>query len=439
MNSLWTKTVQLPSFSALNKDLQTDVLVIGGGIAGLLCADRLRRLGLNVVVAEADTVARGVSARTTAKITTQQGGIYHRLEKDQGILAAKRYYAANREAMDEYRAYAAQFDFEYKECDALLYSTNERLRLSAELAALRRVGGEAKWADKLPISLSVAGALRLPCQAQMNPLLFIKELLNGLTVYEHTRVREIHGHTAVTDGGNSVTAQAIIVATHFPFLNCHGGYFLKLYQHRSYVIAVENAPSFDEMLWSEDQNGITLRRYGKYLLIGGGGHRTGKPEQAWKAVEDFARQYFPEATIKYRWATQDCMSLDGVPYVGRYSKSLPAVYVATGFNGWGMTGAMTAALLLAAEIGGKPKEWATLFEPSRRIWHAQLAVNAGESVLGLLTPRAPRCPHLGCALKWNPFEHSWDCGCHGSRFAEDGRLLNGPATDNLTLWKKKSR
>ena len=237
MESLWPKTVELPSFPALQKDLQTDVLVIGGGIAGLLCADRLRRLGINVVVAEANTVACGVSSHTTAKITAQHGGIYHRLERSRGLSAAKQYYAANHEAMEEYRAYAEQFDFEYQECDAFLYSTNNRLELSAELAVLRRAGGKAEWARQLPISLPVAGALRLPQQAQMNPLLLMKELLNGLTVYEHTRVREVRGHTAVTDGGFSITAQAIVVTTHFPFLNCHGGYFLKLYQHRSYVIA----------------------------------------------------------------------------------------------------------------------------------------------------------------------------------------------------------
>ena len=125
------------------------------------------------------------------------------------------------------------------------------------------------------------------------------------------------------------------------------------------------------------------------------------------------------------------MSLDSVPYIGQYSKNTPDFYVATGFNKWGMTSSMVAAELLTDLILGKPNDFADLFSPSRSMLRPQLAVNGFESVVGLLTPSKKRCPHLGCALKYNKAEHSWDCPCHGSRFSESGRVLDNPANGNL--------
>lgn len=125
------------------------------------------------------------------------------------------------------------------------------------------------------------------------------------------------------------------------------------------------------------------------------------------------------------------MSLDGIPYIGRYSKNTPHLFVATGFNKWGMTGSMVAARLLADLVQGRENPNAALFSPSRSMLHGQLGINALEAAKSLLTPTKPRCPHLGCALKWNPREHSWDCPCHGSRFAENGKCLDNPATGDL--------
>ena len=148
-------------------------------------------------------------------------------------------------------------------------------------------------------------------------------------------------------------------------------------------------------------------------------------------LEEFAHRHYPGSRVKYRWAAQDCMSLDGMPYIGRYSARTEGLYTATGFNKWGMTGSMVAARLLADLIIGKTNPYEELFSPSRSILHPQLARNAMEATVNLLTPTKKRCPHLGCALKWNPQEHSWDCPCHGSRFAQDGKRLDGPATDDL--------
>jgi hypothetical protein len=127
------------------------------------------------------------------------------------------------------------------------------------------------------------------------------------------------------------------------------------------------------------------------------------------------------------------MTLDGIPYIGRYSKSISNIYVATGFGKWGMTSSMVAANILTDMIIGKENDYAEVFAPSRSILHPQFAVNMAETLVNFLTLTAPRCPHLGCALKYNPMEHSWDCPCHGSRFTEEGKLIENPATDDKKL------
>ncbi len=167
------------------------------------------------------------------------------------------------------------------------------------------------------------------------------------------------------------------------------------------------------------------------VLIVGGDHRTGKQGGAWQELRDFAARHYPNATECVHWATQDCMSLDGVPYIGPYSSRTEGLYVATGFNKWWMTSSMAAAMILTDLMMGRENPNSAVFSPSRSILHPQLALNAWEATVSLLTPARKRCPHLGCALKWNPAEHTWDCPCHGSRFTKDGRLIDNPATGDL--------
>lgn len=223
----------------------------------------------------------------------------------------------------------------------------------------------------------------------------------------------------------------VLIATHFPMLNKHGAYFMKLYQHRSYVSALKGVPQLPGMFVDEDKKGFSFRNAGDCLLLGGGSHRTGKQGGSYTEVRGAAERFYPGAKEVCRWAAQDCMSPDGIPYIGEYSKGSHNIYVATGFNKWGMTSAMVAGKLLADLILEKKSEYKALFSPSRPALTLQVAVNMGESLLGLLSFSKKRCPHLGCALKWNKEEHSWDCPCHGSRFGENGVLLNNPANDNL--------
>jgi Rieske Fe-S protein len=196
------------------------------------------------------------------------------------------------------------------------------------------------------------------------------------------------------------------------------------------VLALKNAPKLSGMYVDDAKTGLSFRPYGDLLLLGGGSHRTGKKGGNWRELEQFVAKYYPQAQIVARWATQDCMTLDGVPYIGQYAKNTPDLFVATGFNKWGMTSSMVAAKILSDQVQGRENAWASVFDPSRSVLHPQLAINAAEATLNLITPTVPRCPHMGCALKYNAQEHSWDCPCHGSRFAEDGTLINNPATDD---------
>ena len=430
MESLWKHTSERSEFESLNHDVKTDVLIIGGGITGVLCAYMLHKSGVPYVLVEAESVCGGITGNTTAKITSQHGLIYQKLINRFGIERTRQYLEANEAALQKYRELCRSIDCDFEEKDAYVYSVDDRRKIERELAALEKIGYHAELSAIPAIPFPVAGAVRFPNQAQFHPLKFISAISRGLQIYEYTTVRELEGATALTDRGK-IRADKIIVATHFPFLNKHGNYFIKLYQHRSYVIALNNAPDIDGRYVDEAQKGMSFRNYGGLLLVGGGDHRTGKRGGSWIELRDFAKKHYPDSTERYHWAAQDCMTLDGVPYIGAYSASTNGLYVAAGFNKWGMTSAMAAALILCDLVQGRRNQYEVVFSPSRTILRPQLAVNMFEAVTGLLTPSPRRCPHMGCALKWNPYEHTWDCPCHGSRFTENGGLIDNPATGGL--------
>ena len=420
----------MPRFAQLETDLNTDVLIIGGGIAGLLCAWNLTRAGVDCALIEEKRLMQGVSGRTTAKLTSQHGLIYGKLIKQFGAEKARLYWQANQDAITELSALAGQADCELAPATSYLYATDGTQILKEEMAAYEQLGIPARWERSLPLPFPVAGALSFSNQAQFHPLKLARHMAKGLKIFENTKALAFAGNEVQTSKGN-ITAKKIIVATHFPMLNKHGAYFLKLYQQRSYVIALENAPQPDGMYLDCRENGLSIRPAGRFLLLGGGGHRTGKQGLGWKLPEQVAQTYYPQARIVARWATQDCMSLDGMPYIGNYSKGTPDLYVTTGFQKWGMSTAMVSAMLLTDLICGIENPYAALFSPSRSMLHKQLLYNGVESAIHLLCPTAPRCPHMGCALQWNQEEHSWDCPCHGSRFDSKGNVLNNPATDDM--------
>lgn len=429
MQSVWNANAKRRGFEKLEGDARTDVLVIGGGMAGLLCAYALSENNVDCVLVEGGRIGGGMTGNTTAKITVQHGAIYSRLIKKYGFDFARNYYLANKRALDTYRSMCRTVDCDFEDTDAYLFTTGDTRVIELEAEACNSLGCKTEIVSALNIPIGRAAAV-VKEQAQFDPMKFISAISSDLNIYENTFVNKVEGNTAYTPCGK-ISARKIVFCTHFPFINRRGLYPLKLYQSTSYVIALENATDVNGIYIDERENGLSFRNYNGLLLIGGGGHRTGKLGGGYAELEAFADNHFPGAEIKYRWSAQDCMSLDGVPYIGHYSSTCPDWYVATGFNKWGMTSSMVAAQNITDLILRRKNPYVETFSPSRSILTKQLFINAGSAAANLMNFGKKRCPHMGCALKWNAAEHTWDCPCHGSRFDESGKLINNPAMRDI--------
>lgn len=444
MSSIWSETTEIARRGALAGDLETEAAVIGGGMAGVLIAHELQRRGIETVLLEADRLGSGQTKNTTAKVTIQHDLKYQKLIEDFGEEKASQYARMNLRAIAAYEALIREknIDCQWEERPAYLYSTDDDMLLREEAYAARRLGIPAEFTTALELPFPVKGAVRFDGQAQFHPLKFLKAVAKGLTVYEGTRVLKAEGNKLTTDQG-VVRAKHIVFATHFPFVNMPGYYFLRMHQERSYVLALEGAQPLNGMYLGVDKGGLSLRSSGSLLLLGGGSHRTGENEGGgrYDLLRAAARRYWPQAREVAHWSAQDCIPLDGVPYIGRFSPSAPGWYVATGFQKWGMTSAMVSAHVIAGLICGSEEPDAEVFAPHRfeptasakNLWEdgKQAVAGIAKGTIDLVSGAAPRCPHLGCELKWNPDEESWDCPCHGSRFDAEGVLIDGPAQENI--------
>ena len=232
MKSLWNAEVELPKFPQLEGIAKTDVLIIGGGMAGILCAQKLHKAGVDYLLVEADRICSGVTGNTTAKLTSQHGLIYQDLLRRSGAEGARLYYQANEGALDAYRRLCAGINCDFREQDSYVYSLSGTEKLVRELDALEQIGAEAELVQTDTLPFPTAGAVRFPHQAQFHPLKFVSAVAKDLNIFEHTAVRSFNGLIYRTDKA-IIRAQKAIVATHFPLWNKHGAYFLKQYQHRS--------------------------------------------------------------------------------------------------------------------------------------------------------------------------------------------------------------
>ncbi len=476
MESIWSQTCKIEGRAPLSGDIKTEIAVIGAGMAGVLIASALQEAGKRVVLLEANRIASGQTRNTTAKLTSQHGMIYKKLADTLGMDLARQYAAANEAALGEYRRLIAQrnIDCDFEEQDACLYGDNaELLRVEAEYADA--LGLPARYIKTTALPFPTAGAVQFERQAQLHPLKFLRAVAEPLTIYEYTRVQEVNEHRLVTERG-TVTAEKIVFACHYPFVNFPGLYFARMHQERSYVLALENAPHIDGMWVFADgaAQPYSFRTWNGLLLLGGGGHRCGENREGgrYELLRSKAREWFPQSREAAHWSAQDCVTADGVPFIGQYAASCPDWFVATGFQKWGMTTSMVAAMLLRDAVCGKENPWTKLFDPRRfdtetipgilkeggkavkglakRLFQIpaeaakDLAPGQGGAVDldgekvgvykdedGKIYPVELRCPHLGCQLEWNPDEKSWDCPCHGSRFDKYGDLISGPAQTGI--------
>lgn len=476
--SIWTLTTETPKFPALKGDMSCEVAVIGAGLAGILTAYFLQKAGLDVAVLEMYEVASGQTKNTTAKITAMHGVIYKDLLKKAGYDYAKQYAQANLEAIEQFERIIDEekIDCDFERRPTYVYSTRESETglLKKETEAAKRLGIKAEYTTKTCLPFPIAGAVKFENQAQYHPLKFLFAISKNLKIFTNTKVKRVKGGEIITENG-TVKAKYVVFASHYPFITLPGLFFTKIYQERSYTILLENAMKLDGGYLELGEAGVDMRNIGKDLVIGGGDHRTGDSKEGGKYdfLLDRAKTLFPGSKEKERWSAQDCMTVDGIPYIGHYAEAEPSWFVATGFAKWGMTTSMIAAKIITDLITNKENPYAEVFSPQRglpKFSFRRLFENLGQAVKGLfknlfcipmkkLEDLAPghggavryngervgaykdekgrlylvdlRCPHLGCRLEWNPDEKTWDCPCHGSRFTYKGKLISNPAQENL--------
>lgn len=434
--SLWSREADIPSRLPLEGDIQTETAVIGAGMAGLLTAYFLKKQERKVIVLEADRIAGGQTKNTTAKITSQHGLIYSSLMKKIGKDKAELYAMANQEAVRLYEKLITEQEIEcdFRKLSSLLYSCQEADCLKREAEAAGSLGLKASFTEETELPFRVEGAVCFEDQAQFEPLAFVKYISQELEIYEGTRALSVRGNVIETDRG-TVTAEHIVFATHYPFINVPGFYFLRQHQERSYVLALSGAEQYENMYYGMDAGALSFRNTGNCLLLGGGGHRTGDKAcgGAYERLAEEAGKLFPGCQIEAGWSAQDCVTHDRIPFIGRFSLYHSNWYVATGFKKWGMTTSMVAARLIADQICEVENPYESLFRPSRFLLRASakdLLKDIGISTAGLIRggfEKNRRCTHMGCGCRWNPDEQSWDCPCHGSRFKADGSLIDNPA------------
>ncbi len=450
MQSIWMAETKIRERQPLPADLKAEAVVIGAGLAGILTAYYLKQAGVQAVVLEADRIGSGQTKNTTAKITSQHSLIYSRLVRVFGSDLARQYAQANEKAIKEYERLTREkrIDCDFVRCPACLYSCTREKILKEEVERAGELGIAAFFEKDCELPFPVAGVARFEGQARFQPLKFLQAIAEEVEIYEQTRVLKVEGQRVETARG-AVTAEHIIFVSHYPFINVPGYYFARMYQERSYVVALQGASLPEGMYLGIDENGLSFRAQGGTLLFGGGSHRSGLNRQGgqYEMLLDLARVFYPGSCETGRWSAQDCMTLDGVPYIGRFSRRRPRWYVATGFGKWGMTSAMVSARILTDLITHRECQDADIFSPQRRFTLCgarELLVHGGHTVKGLakhLLPTGkareiPNCPHMGCRLEWNPEEGSYDCPCHGSRFDGEGRLIDGPAQTDCPRRKK---
>ncbi|MEC5422533.1 FAD-dependent oxidoreductase [Virgibacillus sp. C22-A2] len=490
----WRDSVSLPSFPKLEQSINVDVGIVGGGITGITAAYLLSKQNVNVTLIDAGVILNGTTGHTTAKITAQHGLIYDELIQHFGQDKASQYYQAADDAQKliQETISSLAIDCDFQKEDAYIYTNSDSYisQLENEKKAYDKLNIQSQLTETIPLDIPLKSALIMKDQAQFHPLRYLKVLVeesakNGVQFFENTTATDIehNKHPAIiTRDGNRISCDNIIIATQFPFYDKEGFYFARMYQDRSYVLAVKSPKTFPGGMYINAETPTrsirTTSMNGEDLwLIGGENHKTGTGQSTiehYNALHSFAAEYVGIDQIPYRWSAQDITTLDKVPYIGPITDNNDAIFVATGYRKWGMTNGTVAAKVISDRITQKENQYEDLYSPSRfqadpsirkfasinadvakhlikgKLEYTENNINKlaaddatvtriggkragvykdeGESLHMVDTT----CTHMGCEVEWNSGDRTWDCPCHGSRFSYTGEVVTGPATKPLS-------
>lgn len=491
------REIELPTFNKLDQDLSVDVAIVGAGITGITAAYLLSKEGLKVAILEAGGVLNGTTGHTTAKLTAQHNIIYDEFINHFGNEKARLYYESHMNTIQFVESSVKEngIECDFSKQDAYVYATTDEYdkKLKTEWEAYKQLGIDGALEDSIPFNIQVKSALLMRNQAQYHPLKFLKALLgdavkSGCSVYENTIAADIEDNDAepkiVTKSGHRVTCKHVIIASHFPFYDKPGLYFARMYADRSYAIGIKTDKDYPGGVYISADSPTRSIRYTPYngenlLILGGENHKTGQGIDTLKhydALQAFAEEVFGLKEYHYRWSAQDMVTLDKLPYIGPYNAGSEHILVATGYKKWGMTTGILAGHLLTDYVMNRNNPYKELYSPLRSFQadpdlksvittNADVAkhlikgklemvekdpddlqVGEGSVVLyngqraggykdenGKLYIVDTTCTHLGCECEWNHAEKTWDCPCHGSRYAYSGDVIEGPAKKPLEL------
>lgn len=495
--TFWDEDVTETRFLPMQGAATADVAILGAGIVGITLAELLKQAGKRVAVIDALHVGAQVTGRSTAKLTALHGLIYADLIRDHGEHVARLYAQANQGALEHVVERAERYGIEcaLERVPAFTHSESATNldRIRAEVDAAQRIGLPVQYVDEAPVPFKIAGAVRLDEQLQFHPQRYVRALAATIPgeesmIFEMTRALRIDEgspNRVVTDHG-TLTAPDVVIATNIPF-PIRGFYFAKAYPRAHVVMAVRigQASAPGGMFISTDSPSFSVRAFGagesSVLIATGGGFRPGRGDvaQHYRALREYVQHRFDVQEELCWWSNEDYDSMDRLPFVGRIARD-SRIYVATGFSAWGLSNGTAAAQILADRIlgSGKRNELAAAFSARRwsprasarrftlgnahvardfvqgrletfRARHASelgpdegglvryhgRLVAAYKDAAGALRTFSPRCTHMGCLLRWNGAEQTWDCPCHGSRFRRDGRLLHGPAVRDMKTYE----
>ena len=493
-NSVWSETEPAPRHPPLSGDTTADVAIIGGGLTGVTAALLLQRAGQRVALIESRRIGKGETGKTTAHLSlvldTRYRTLISRFGADGARLAAEGHRAAIERIARFSEEEAIRCDF--RRVPGFLYAERpeEKEELVHEAEAVRRLGIAATLTEDVPLPFKTALGLKFEDQAAFHPRAYLQALADafvaaGGAIYEETHATDIEEGEpcrVVTERG-VLSASRVIVAAHVPVSN-RVMLHTKLAAYRSYAVGIEMPFSTDALFWdlADPYHYTRLQRIDgrTYVIVGGEDHKVGDTDDTatpFERLEDYVLSHFDRevAPTDYRWSGQIVESVDGLAYVGRNALS-SRIFVATGYSGNGMTWATLAAMVLADQVREKKNPWSDLLDATRIKPLASAKAFVAENVdfpktlvkdrvplpgleaLGeipageghVLSVRGNRlavyrngngelsavsavCTHLGCLVRWNTTEKSWDCPCHGSRFDPHGRILNGPAITGLEV------